>query len=416
MPESVPGRTLPQRRDAHPSRTLRVAQIANYVGPTSGGLRVVVEQLGLATLRGGGSRLLVLPAEYDSSVGVGRDRRITIAGPVLPRSRGRYRVLLRRRAVVEALEEFGPDVVEVHDQTTLAWVGGWARRNGVHSVLFAHERLDLALGEASGLPTGWLDGPARRWSAHLARSFDVIVCPSDFAALPFPASASARTAAARVVPLGVDLQTFSPKAEAEGGRPGRPSTSGGDAVWDFGSSGARLIFAGRLSPEKAPGTALQVLRLVRATGRDARLLVVGDGPMRSSLQRHARRERLPVRFLGHVNGRTALASLLSSADVALAPGPRETFGLGVLEAMACGTPVVVSTGGALQEMLLPGAGAAASTPEAMAHGVGALLRDPQTHRAARCAARAAAERFPWSATTAALDTIAYAPARPGVPA
>lgn len=100
-------------------------------------------------------------------------------------------------------------------------------------------------------------------------------------------------------------------------------------------------------------------------------------------------------------GRDALADLLASVDALVAPGPVETFGLAALEAMAAGTPVVVAAGGALPELLAPGAGL--SAPPSGAALAGALDQvlawDPAARRAA---ARARAERFPWSATVRAM--------------
>lgn len=416
MPDS-PARPVsaPTQVPARPG-SLRVAQLANYVGPQSGGLRVVVEELGGAQVRAGRNRLLVLPSGTDSCTGDERDRRVAVASPVLPGSRGRYRVLVRRRAVIQALEAFGPDVVEIHDQTTLSWAADWARSNGVRSVLFCHERLDLVLAEAARLPGAWLAGPGRRWTARLAGSVDAVVCASAFAAEPFVAKGFPRT---HVVPFGVDLTTFAPSA---GARPGRAT---GHASGEFAErpgrhdplrgAGWRLVFAGRLSPEKAPGTALDVLARLRAAGHPARLVVAGSGPLERSLRQSATRDRLPVRFLGHVAGRSELANLLARADVVLAPGPRETFGLSVLEAMACGTPVVVSSRGASRELLAPGTGGCGADAAELAEVVGALLCDPETLAASRIAARARAERFPWSATVATLEPIVYAPVTSGSP-
>jgi alpha-1,6-mannosyltransferase len=392
--------------------SLRVAQVANYVGPQSGGLRVVVEELGAAQVRAGRSRLLVLPSAADTCTGDERDRRVTVASPVLPGSRGRYRVLIRRQAVIQALEAFGPDVAEIHDQTTLSWIADWARGNGVRSVLFCHERLDLVLAEAAGLPGDWFAGPGRHWSARLARSVDAVVCASDFAAEPFAGKDLPRP---HVIPFGVDLAAFTPSAGQRSRRAfwGLPDPSGdaggADDAW-------RLVFAGRLHPEKGAGTALDVLARLRAEGHPARLVIAGSGPLERSLRQRVARERLPVRFLGHVSGRSELAALLADADAALSPGPRETFGLSVLETMACGTPVVVSSRGASRELLAPGTGGCGADAAELAEIVLGLLRDPETLAASRVAARARAELFPWSATAAALEPIAYAPATSGGPA
>ena len=88
--------------------------------------------------------------------------------------------------------------------------------------------------------------------------------------------------------------------------------------------------------------------------------------MRARLERQA--ARLPVDFTGYIGCRDTVATILATADVALAPGPHETFGLAALEALACGTPAVVSRTSALAEILTTDSGAAADN-------------DPRRHRA-----------------------------------
>ncbi|MYR56758.1 glycosyltransferase, partial [Streptomyces sp. SID625] len=113
----------------------------------------------------------------------------------------------------------------------------------------------------------------------------------------------------------------------------------------------------RLSVEKRPGTALDTLQALRRRGERAVLVIAGDGPLRGRLEHRARARGLPVVLLGHVGDRELLSALQASADVCLAPGPAETFGLAALEALACGTPVVASASSALSEVI----GAAGAT-------------------------------------------------------
>ena len=114
--------------------------------------------------------------------------------------------------------------------------------------------------------------------------------------------------------------------------------------------------------------------------------------MRRALERRAR--HLPVTFLGFLGHRHDVARLLASADVALAPGPHETFGLAALEALACGTPVVASRSSALAEIAEPGCGHAVPDDRAyFARAVRHLSHgDGRDHRRA---ARARAEQFNW---------------------
>ncbi|MDQ1294965.1 MAG: alpha,6-mannosyltransferase [Actinomycetota bacterium] len=365
---------------------LRLAQLANFLSPTSGGLRVVVEEIG-AQRWGTGERLLVVPGPATLCRTDGACRICSVAGPRLPGDGHDYHVLLRRRPVAARLRAFAPDLVEVHDQTTLVWAARWARRARVPSVLFSHERLDLVLGEVPGVPGGPTERVARRWSRRMTERFDAIVCHSDFAAEPF---AGVECETVHRIPLGVDLKLFTPRSWPPSCDARRP---------------ARLVFVGRLQREKAPHTALDVLEGLLSTGIAVELLMIGSGPLGTGLRERARRSGLPVTFLGHLADRSAVAQALALSDVALSPGPRETFGLGALEAMACGTPVLVSDTGASRELLAPHAGAAVGgTPEAV-RTVHHWLTDQTEHRRARRAARSRAEQFSWERTLTSIGRL-----------
>ena len=104
-----------------------------------------------------------------------------------------------------------------------------------------------------------------------------------------------------------------------------------------------LVSVMRLMPRKRPVQLVRIVEQVRALapGRDVRLLVVGDGPLRGRLERYLRRRGLTdvVRVTGRVPRREVLDHLLS-ASVYVAPAPRESFGLAALEARCAGLPVV----------------------------------------------------------------------------
>lgn len=124
--------------------------------------------------------------------------------------------------------------------------------------------------------------------------------------------------------------------------------------------------------------------------------------MRARLERQA--ANLPVTFTGYVGCRSTVASILASADVALAPGPHETFGLAALEALASGTPAVVSNTSALAELLTGDSGAAADNdPESIASAVDHLISTPEPVR--RLGARRRAEQFSWPRSAAGMLTV-----------
>jgi alpha-1,6-mannosyltransferase len=363
---------------------MRIVRLANFVTPRSGGLRTSLRELGAGYLAAGHQPVLIIPADRDSDQQTGQGRVITLRGPRVP-FLGGYRVLLGRQRVARLLAELNPDALEVSDRSTLRWTGAWARRHGIPAVMVSHESL-AALVSFTPAPGQAADLLNRRTAA----SYDTIVCTTGWAAAEFE-----RIGARNVVraPLGVDLLTFAPSAANHG-------------------KGLLLVHCGRLSAEKKPQRSLTTLATLRAAGVPARLVIAGDGPLRSRLERSACAERLPVTFCGFLPGPEAVAELLASADIVLAPGPAETFGLAALEALACGTPVVVSAESALPEVT-GGAGAAVAG-EDLAAGVLDLLSRPEGDR--RAAARARAEQFSWPASVSAFLSVHTSAAVERIPA
>jgi alpha-1,6-mannosyltransferase len=361
---------------------MRIVRLANFVAPRSGGLRTSLAELGAGYLAAGHEPVLVIPGERDGDELTAQGRVITLRAPGVPFTGG-YRVLWRRRRLAALLAALRPDALEVSDRTTLRWTGPWAREHGVPAIMVSHESV-TALLKLTPLKLTWM-GPSvssavADWlNRRTARAYHRVICTTGWAAAEF-----GRISAGNVVrvPLGVDLDTFSPKV-------GRVRTR------YVGQGQILLVHCGRLSAEKRPQRSLTTLATLRAAGLPVRLVVAGDGPLRSRLVRRAARAGLPVTFAGFLPGRADLAALLASADVAIAPGPAETFGLAALEALACGTPVVVSAESALPEVV--GEAGASVAGEDLAAGVRAVLARPEHSR--RAAARARAEQYDWDTAT-----------------
>jgi len=357
---------------------MRIVRLANFVAPHSGGLRTSLAELGAGYLAAGHEPVLVIPGERDGDELTAQGRVVTLRAPRVPFTGG-YRVLWRRRRLARLLAALQPDALEVSDRTTLRWTGGWAREHGMPAVMVSHESV-TALLKLTWMGPGPLKSALSRavadWlNRRTARAYHRVICTTGWAAAEF-----GRIDAGNVVrvPLGVDLDTFSPEA-------GRVRTR------YVGEGQILLVHCGRLSAEKRPQRSVTTLATLRAAGMPVRLVVAGDGPLRSRLARRAARAGLPVTFAGFLPGRAELAALLASADVAIAPGPAETFGLAALEALACGTPVVVSAESALPEVV--GEAGASVAGEDLAAGVRAVLA--RTERSRRAAARARAEQYDW---------------------
>jgi len=358
----------------------RIVQVANFVTPTSGGLRTTLGHLAIGYADAGHDVIQVLPGAFDLEVVTPWGQRIQRRSPVLPGTG--YRVLRGGTGLTRLLDRLSPDRIEVHDRTTLRGLGSWAGDRGVPSLVVSHERLDRWLRQ--WLPR-WLPltALADRYNAALAARFDVVLCTTAWAAAEFdrlPIPHLVR------VPLGVDLA---------GLHPGKS-----DAAWrteQLRGAEHLLVMASRLSLEKRPGLAVETVAELTRRGCAVRLLVAGSGPALRALQRQA--DGLPVDFIGYLSERSQLARLLASADVLLAPGPVETFGLAALEALASGTTAIVNQASALPEVIGSSGGRSADgDPGAFADAIEQELAVPAERRQA--GARSRAEQFPWPTTVA----------------
>ncbi|WP_250000934.1 glycosyltransferase [Actinoplanes sp. M2I2] len=352
---------------------MRIVRLANFVTTHSGGLRTALRNLGEGYQRAGHEAVLIVPGRERSDKMTSQGRVITMPSAPLPRTGG-YRVMTGRRELTQLLDELEPDRLEVSDRTSLRWTGGWARQRGVGSMMVSHESLAGLLG-VWGVPKR--DAVADKFNLRTAEFFDQIICTTSFAAAEFRRLGVPNLIE---VPLGVDLDEFHPGRadEAVRARYARP----GELL---------VVFCGRLSGQKRPELAVDTIGALRNDKVPAVLAVAGDGVRRAALAYRA--ARLPVRFAGHIADRSTVAALLASADVVLAPGPVETFGLAALEALACGTPVVVNETSALPEVVGEAGVAVPGTAEAFADGVRRLMERPEPER--RAAARARAEHFGW---------------------
>lgn len=231
-----------------------------------------------------------------------------------------------------------------------------------------------------------------RGDALLARHVDGAVSCSAF---------NAATIAARygitpqVVFNGVDTALFRPMPPDPSVRPaGMPLDA------------PLLLFVGRLQPWKGVEYAIRALcNIARAV-----LLVAGTGVDRPRLEELAASLGLTerVHFLGAVP-REELPRYYSTADLLVATSfASETFGIGLVEAQACGLPVVATRWGGFPEVVDEGHTGLLVLPQdphALAAAINALLPDPKRRVAMASAAPAWAAQFAWSAVAARVERV-----------
>lgn len=246
----------------------------------------------------------------------------------LPGSGG-YRVPLRRRAIARVIAGLAPDLIEAGDPYRVAWGAlDAAQTLGVPALAYCHSNLVAMARLAAGARlAGSAARVAERYARHLYRRFDLVLAPSRSMAAHLQEWGVERVACQ---PLGVDTTVFHPAAR--------------ESAWrerhGFSDATRLLVYAGRFAPEKHLGV---IAEAVHRLGAPYALLAVGAGPAAPPAG-----DRVVVQPF--VASTRELATVLASADAFVHAGDQETFGLSVLEAMACGTPAVLRDAEGLAEL------------------------------------------------------------------
>ena len=188
--------------------------------------------------------------------------------------------------------------------------------------------------------------------------------------------------ASEVVPTGVDTKFYFPADRA-------PNTR------------VRVLFVGALRPFKGPQL------LLRAAGRfpAADFVIVGDGLMASELQVQAQREKLTnVQFVGSLKP-AALREQYRQADIFLFPSRWEGSPKVILEAAACGLPVIARNDYRPETVVDGQTGYLGSSEDELLQHLGVLIASAELRRTMGRASRLHSERFDWDAITRRWEDI-----------
>jgi len=195
-----------------------------------------------------------------------------------------------------------------------------------------------------------------------------------------------------VVARGVDTRLYAPDKRRAELR----------ARWGAGD-GPVVLVVGRVAKEKNLALAVEAFQAMRREQPGARLVIVGDGPLRAELQaRHPE-----IVFTGTLRGEE-LAAHYASADVFLFASLTETFGNVVLEAMASGLAVVAFDDAAAREHIRQGENgvmAPPTDPAAFVRAAVDLAREPARAERLRGEARNTTLSIGWPAVTSRFATL-----------
>lgn len=335
---------LPPR--LRPAAAVSVLDITEFFGDTTGGVRTyLLEKARYVQRRPELRQVLVVPGAEDEILEASGVRCYRLHGPHIPTQKP-YRFMLATRSTARIVAHERPDLIEVGSAWCAPWLVHLATRGlDVPAVWFYHSNFPRIIAprpHAAGWPRLGASALAWRYVRRLGRMVRVTVAPTRAVVRELESVGVENVVH---VPLGVDLERFTPARRARGietrrrfGLPERPLG----------------LYVGRMAAEKDIDLLLEGWREVeRRTG--ARLVLVGQGPALRRLRRTAGGGR--AIWLPYQRDRDVLADLYGAVDLYVAPGSAETFGLSAMEGLASGLPVLsVDRGGVAESVSLSGAG------------------------------------------------------------
>ncbi|MGE0582640.1 MAG: glycosyltransferase [Steroidobacteraceae bacterium] len=301
---------------------MHVVDTTVFFSPTSGGVkRYLTAKHAWYTARTPWRHSLLVPGEREqfSPGGISTLRGVKVPGTF------NYRLPLDPQRWSTLLAALEPDLIEVGDAFHPAWCAAQvAQRRGIPLVAFFHSNLPQLVSQRMGTAIG--TGFARyvRW---LYARFDAVLAPSRYMRDYLRGLGIARVACQ---PLGVDVDTFSPAQRTL------------DVRRELGlADDTRLLaYAGRFSGEKNLPVLFEAFARL---GKPYHLLLIGGGESKPYAPN--------VTAIPYRRDSGELARWLASCDALVHAGTRETFGLVIVEALACGRPVVATRAGAVPELV-----------------------------------------------------------------
>ena len=350
-----------------------------FYSPTSGGVKRYLDaKHAWLAAHTAWEHTLVVPGPKDR---VDRGGVCTLGGFVVPGSFN-YRLPLNPERWTDLLLALEPSLIEAGDPFHPAWCAAHvAHQRGIPVVAFYHSNLPQIIGRRVGGISERMVGRYIRW---LYERFDAVFAPSR---LMCSYLNNLGVHHAVYQPLGVDTDVFSPDRRTNELR----------ATLGLPPDARVLVYAGRFAGEKNLPVLLQAFARL---GRPYHLLMIGGD--------HPARPEPNVTILPYRRDSYELAELFASADALVHAGTKETFGLVILESMACGRPVVAVTAGAIPEFVDDSVGILAppNDPASMAAAIAALY-DRDLEEIGAAARARVLQRYTWNQAFQA-QTMAYA--------
>lgn len=302
------------------SYPLHISLVTETYPPEVNGVAMTLGKLTTGLAARGHRLRIVRPNQKHERTGLQTDGHLLTPGLPIPG----YPELRFGLPVTDSLwqhwRQQAPDVIHIATEGPLGFAAlSAARKLGIPAISTFHTNFH-SYSRYYGI--GWLQGSIARYLRWFHNRTATTLVPTAALAAELQQHGFREVG---VLSRGVDLQLFNPGRRDSALR----------SEWGASDKDLVVMIVSRIAPEKNLGLAIEAFERIRANQPTARMVCVGDGPIREALMR-----RHPeVRFVGTKHD-VELARHYASADLFLFPSLTETFGNVVSEALASGIPVV----------------------------------------------------------------------------
>ena len=327
-------RVMDQSSAAKPA--LRIAFVTETYPPEVNGVALTMARVVQGLHRRGHHVQLVRPQQGPGqpAAPVARFEEVLVRGLPIPRYPHLRMGMPCKRALLRYWTQQPPDVVHIATEGPLGW-----------SALRAARQLKLPVSSdfrtnfhaySAHYRLGWLGKPIMAYLRHFHNHTHCTMVPTEALRRDLHEFGYRRL---QVVSRGVDTAQFGPHRRSELLR----------RLWGAGPQDLVVISVGRLAAEKNLELLLSAFEAIQLSDTRARLVIVGDGPLRDAM-----RARCPQALFAGQRSGDDLAAHYASADLFLFPSLTETFGNVTAEAMASGLPVLAFDYAAASQLICSG--------------------------------------------------------------
>jgi glycosyltransferase involved in cell wall biosynthesis len=371
-------------------RSLRIAVVTETYPPEVNGVAMTIAKV-VEGLRHRNHDVQLIRPKQDTQDAAERTMRfheVLMRGLPIPRYPNLRMGVPSKRLLVHLWAVHRPDVVHIATEGPLGWSALQAALHLKLPISSDFRTNFHAYSQHYGL--GWLRKPIMAYLRKFHNRTHCTMVPTEALRRDLEACGLRHL---MVVGRGVDTGQFNPARRSEPLR----------ASWDVAPQDLVLACVGRLAPEKNLDTVVDAFDAVLAREPRARLLLVGDGPMRASLQ-----SRYPSAIFAGQRSGDDLAAHYASADIFLFASITETFGNVTTEAMASGLPVVAYNYAAAAQLIRSGEnGVSVPFAQQTAFVQAALLlaQNPLQRQSMAVAARHTASQWDWDRVVARFEGV-----------